>query len=125
MSKPFYVNPINICSELYGYENVNDVRNCVMDSINRFYGPFCNYHQYGLNNMIQNYMIQILKNAGKNPKAVKLALPPQHLQARFFIEKYLESFDKEKSFEYCIHQCKENKECKLNCKIDKESIKFF
>ena len=70
-------------------------------------------------------MIQILKNAGKNPKAVKLALPPVRLQARFFVEKYLETLDKKKSLDYCIQQCQHNKECELNCKIDEKAVKYY
>ena len=54
--QPFYVNPLPVCTELHGPENVNDVRDCVMDSIRRYYGTFCDFHQTGLFNMVQNYM---------------------------------------------------------------------
>ena len=124
MSRNFYVNPIQVCSELYGYENLLDVRDCVMESINRFYGNgvFCDYHQVGLLKMIEEYMVQIIKNANRNPNAVKLALPPYRYQARFFVERYLESLDKKKAFNQCMIVCGNNKECQLNCRIDYESV---
>ena len=67
------INPMKICTHLNGIENVNDVRDCVIDSIRRFYGPMCVFHEAGIYETVQTYLIQILENAGKNPKAVKLS----------------------------------------------------
>ena len=124
MSQNFYVNPIQVCSELYGYENLLDVRDCIMNSINRFYGNgvFCNYHQEGLLNSIECYMVQIIKNAGRNPNALKLALHPFRSQARFFVQRYLESLDKQKAYNQCMIDCGNNKDCQLNCYIDSKSV---
>lgn len=121
-------NPVKICQELYGVENVNDVRDCIMDSIYRYYGAMCDFHRRNLSNVVQLYLIQVLKDAGRNPKAVKLAMSPSHLQPSFFVRRYMESnFDKEKAFERCIADCKElrcgaSEECKTSCIVDRNSI---
>lgn len=119
---PFYVNPLPVCTELNGAENVNDVRDCVMDSIRRYYGPFCDFHQTGLFNMIQKYMVDILKQAGRNPKAVKLALPPSHLQPAFFVNRYFETFDKEKAYRLALNDCGDDTDCKMHCYVDMRAI---
>lgn len=121
---PFYVNPLPVCTELYGPENVNDVRDCVMDSIRRYYGPFCDFHQVGLFNMVQTYMVEILKQAGRNPKAVKLALPPTHLQPSFFVNRYFETFNKEKAYQRAIQDCGNNNEFKRQCYVDMRAMTF-
>jgi hypothetical protein len=69
-------NPVKICQRLYGIENVNEVRDCIMDSIYRFYGNMCDFHQRNLNHIVQEYLVQVLKDAGRNPNAVKLAMSP-------------------------------------------------
>jgi hypothetical protein len=115
------INPLPICSHLYGMENVNEVRDCVMNSIYRRYGPFCNFHQRGLYEMIQNYMVQILVNANRNPRAIKLALPPSHLQPSFFYDLYLQTFNKVESYNKCVEMCRDDV-CRRNCLIDRESI---
>ena len=120
-----YVNPLPVCTELHGPENVNDVRDCVMDSIRRYYGTFSDFHQTGLFNMIQNYMIEILKQAGRNPKAVKLALPPPHLQAAFFVNRYFETLDKEKAYQLALQDCGHNNDCKIQCYVDMRAMTPF
>jgi hypothetical protein len=122
MSKPFYVNPVQVCSELHGYQNLNEVRNCIMNSIYRFYGPFCDFHQAGLYNMIQSYMVEIIKNAGRNPKALKLPLSIPIFEPRFFVTRYFELLDKEKAYQYCLQDCGDNKDCQQNCYVDKNSM---
>jgi len=120
--QPFYVNPLPVCTELYGPENVNDVRDCVMDSIRRYYGTFCDFHQTGLFNMVQNYMVEILKQAGRNPKAVKLALPPPHLQPSFFVNRYFETLDKEKAFRLALEDSGNNNEFKMHSYVDMRAM---
>ena len=121
-------NPIRICQELYGVENVNDVRDCIMDSIYRFYGRMCEFHQQNLSNMVQLYLIQILKDAGRNPKAVKIAMSPSHLQPDFFVKRYIQtSFNKEKALQLCIQdcgtlRCGSSEECKIGCIVDGNSL---
>ena len=118
----FYVNPIQVCSEIYGPENLLNVRDCVMNSIRRYYGVFCDFHQAGLQKMIECYMIQIIKNAGRNPKALKLALPPPHLQAPFFVNRYFETLDRQKAYQQCLVDCKGDKDCQQNCYIDMNAM---
>lgn len=125
MSKPFYVNPLKICSDLYGPENVNDVRDCLLDSIRRYYGPFCDFHQQGLFHMINSYLVQILQNAGRNPKAVKLAFSPTRLQPRFFVERYFQTLDKQKAYNLCMNDCGDNGDCRKHCLIDRESMVYY
>jgi hypothetical protein len=120
--QPFYVNPLPVCTELHGPENVNDVRDCVMDSIRRYYGTFCDFHQTGLFNMVQTYMVEILKQAGRNPKAVKLALPPPHLQPAFFVNRYFETLDKEKAYRLCLQDSGNNNEFKKQCYVDMKAM---
>lgn len=115
-------NPLSVCTTLYGYQNVNDVRDCVFNNIRRYYGTFCDFHQQGLNETIQNYLIQILKQAGKNPKAVKLAIPPPHLQPRFFFDLYEKSNNKLDAYQKCKLVCKDNEDCKTNCLVDYYSL---
>lgn len=125
---PNYPNPIKICQELYGPENVNDVRDCVMDSIYRFYGRMCEFHQRNLSDMVQKYLIQILRDAGRNPNAIKLAMSPSHLQPDFFVKRYIQTkFDKEKAFELCLQDCKRlgcgsDDACKAGCIVDYNSV---
>ena len=121
-------NPVKICQELYGLENVNDVRDCIMDSIYRFYGNMCDFHQRNLNTIIQQYLVQVLKDAKRNPNAVKLAMSPSRLQPSFFVKRYMESkFDKNKAFELCIRDCHTlreglDDECKISCIVDRNSL---
>ena len=117
-----YINPLPICTQLHGPQNVNDVRDCVLNSIRRFYGTFCDFHQTGLFNMVQGYLVQILKNAGRNPRAVKLAFSPPHLQSRFFVERYFQTLDKQKAYELCLIDCGSNGDCRTNCLVDRESM---
>ncbi len=127
---PKIPNPVNICQQVYGIQNVNDVRDCIMDSIRRFYGFMCGFHEKNLYYIIQTYLIKVLEDAGRNPKAVKLAISPGRIQADFFVKRYIESnFDKQKAYNMCIQDCQNfsksrgNLEsCQLNCKIDSNSI---
>lgn len=116
------VNPLPICTALYGYQNVNDVRDCVLDNIRRYYGPFCDFHQQGLYETIQNYLIQILKQAGRNPNAIKLGIPPPHLQPRFFFDLYEKSNNKLQAYRQCKLVCEDNEDCKKHCLIDYYSV---
>ena len=124
----FIVNPVRICQQVYGKENVNDVRDCIMDSIYRFYGMMCTFHQNNLSKLIYQYLITVLEDAGRNPAAVKLPLSPSHIQASFFVKRYIEAnFDREKAYQMCMSDCCElpdgvSKACQTNCMIDRHSI---
>lgn len=118
----YNVNPMRICTQIHGAQNVNDVRDCVMNNITRLVGPLCPLHTAGLEDTINEYFVQILRNAGKNPSAVKLAIPPSHLQPRFFFDLYEKHKDKQIAYKYCLSLCKNNKDCYKNCTVDRESI---
>jgi hypothetical protein len=128
MSLPSAPNPTRICQEIYGMNNVNDVRDCVMDSIYRFYGGMCEFHKNNISKLIQTYLIRILEDAGRNPNAVKLPMSPSHLQPDFFVKRYIETkFDKEKAYQLCVDDCSYlrpglSTECSSNCMIDRESV---
>ena len=127
MSLPSVPDPTRICQAIYGMQNVNDVRDCIMDSIYRFYGVMCEFHKNNLSKLIQTYLIRVLEDAGRNPNAVKLAMSPSHLQPDFFVRRYIETnFDKEKAYELCVSDCtylrSGKTDCKTNCMIDKNSV---
>jgi hypothetical protein len=119
---PYHVNPMNVCTELYGYENVNEVRSCVMNNIYRLTGPLCANHTAGLQDTINRYLIQMLEQAGKNPRAVKLALPPSHLQPRFFFDLYEKYRDVNKAYRESLTYCGTNENYKLQCYVDARSV---
>jgi hypothetical protein len=122
------VDPVKICQQLYGKQNVIDVRDCIMDSIYRFYGSMCEFHKNNISKLIQTYLIKVLTDAQRNPNAVKLAVSPSHLHPNFFVQRYIETnFDKEKAYELCVSDCSYLRpgmkdECKTNCHIDKHSV---
>ena len=112
-------NPVKVCQEVYGQENINDVRDCILDSIRRFYGTMCDFHENNLYYIIQSYLVQILKDAGRNPKAVKLPFSPPRLEPNFFLTNYINSgFNKEQAYQMCLQQSGNS----INCYIDKHSI---
>jgi hypothetical protein len=122
-----YINPVKACSTEYGFENVKEVSECIMASIRRFYGPLCSFHQAGLYKSIQEYMVQILIQDGRNPNAIKLPLPIGPIQHGFFVKRYIESFDKNKAYELAINDCRVLKrpiEDYINCKIDRDSVYY-
>ena len=128
MSLPVIPNPVRICQELYGVQNVNEVRDCIMDSIYRFYGAMCEFHKNNLSKIVQSYLIRVLSDAGRNPNAVRLAMSPSHLHPDFCVKRYMETkFDKEKAYQLCLEDCSNlrpgiSTECKTNCSIDRSSV---
>ena len=122
------VNPMRICQQLYGKENVNEVRDCILDSIYRFYGQMCLFHQNNLSKMINQYLITILEDAGRNPDAVKLPVSPSHLEPAFFVKRYIETrFNPDKAYELCVSDCCElsrgaSQVCEKRCIIDRHAI---
>lgn len=121
-------NPVGVCQELYGIQNVNDVRDCILDSIRRFYGVMCDFHAKNLYYTVQSYLVKVLQDAGRNPLAVKLPFSPGRLQADFFVQRYIQSnYDKEKALQLCLIDCDQlpqgqSQQCKINCYVDSKSI---
>ena len=120
--KSFYINPLPVCTEIYGAENVNNVRDCFINSIYRYNGPDSNLYDDKLKEMIQCSMVDILKQAGKNPKAVRLALPPSHLQTSLFANRYVETRDIEKAYHLALQDCGDNEDLKRQCYIDMRAL---
>jgi|LauGreDrversion4_2_1035121.scaffolds.fasta_scaffold01798_12 hypothetical protein len=125
---PKIPNPVKISQKIYGVSNVNDVRDSVVNSLRRFYGYMCDFDQRNIYYTIQTYMIKILEDAGRNPKAVKLALPPVMLEPSIFQKRYFETnFDKDKAFRLALKDCDEyppgiSEKNALNCYIDYHSV---
>lgn len=127
MNSSFIVNPVNVCQSLYGIENVNEVRDAVVDCMRRYYGD--SLDQPDIYYMLQTYMIRILQDAGKNPKAVRLAIPPNRLQSNPFPEYYMiHGGNKEIAYEMAVKKVYKmfpypsQKEALLNIYIDYHSV---
>lgn len=106
-SLPLVPNPVPICQKIYGKMNVNDVRDSTVNSLRRFYGWMCNINNKSLFQIIQGYMVKILVDAGRNPKAVRLAIPPEILEPSIFPKYYIQTnYDKAKALELSIQECK-------------------
>lgn len=105
---PGIPNPIHVCQKIYGIDNYNEVRDATVNSVRRFYQILNNispYNQVDLYVLLQEYMVQIIVNAGRNPKSFKLAIPPQRLQKNIFPYFYLHSnFNKEEAFKKSIEE---------------------
>lgn len=125
---PKIPNPVKISQKIYGVLNVNDVRNSVVNSLRRFYGYMCEFDKINIYRVIQSYMVQILEDAGRNPKAVKLPLPPTIIEPSIFQKRYIETnFDKEKAFELSLKDCQKypqgiSDKNALNVYIDYHSV---
>ena len=125
---PKVPNPVPICQKIYGVMNVNDVRDATIGSLRRFYGLFCNINNDSLYNIIQQYLVKILVDAGRNPKAVKLAMPAEVLELSIFPKYYVQTnYNKEKAFELSLNYCKcfppgMAERNTLNCYIDYNSV---
>lgn len=125
---PKVPNPVPICQKVYGVMNVNEVRDGVVNSLRRFYGWMCNINDDSLYHIIQSYMVKILVDSGRNPKAVKLALPPEVLQPSIFPKYYIKTnYNKEMALKLSLEEC--NKMCPslaeknvINCYIDYNSV---
>lgn len=105
---PGIPNPIAISQKIYGVDSYNDVRDSVVNSVRRFYQILNNYYPYNQVNsylLLQEYMVKILMDSGRNPKAVNLPLPPIRLQKNIFPFYYLQSnFNKDIAFENSIKE---------------------
>ena len=125
---PFTPNPVPICQQIYGKNNVNEVRDATVNSLRRFYGWMCNINNSSLYEKIQGYLIKILLDAGRNPKAVRLAIPAEVLEPSIFPKYFIETnYNKDKALELALNECKTfplricNKYI-LNCYIDYHSV---
>ncbi len=125
---PKVPNPVPICQQLYGKMNVNEVRDAVVGSLRRFYGWMCNINDNNLYNIIQSYLVKILVDAGRNPKAVRLAMPAEVLEMSIFPKYYMQTnYNKEKALQLSLNECKcfppaiAEKNI-LNCFIDYNSV---
>ena len=121
---PTIPNPVRICQEIYGLYNVNDVRDAIVNSVRRFYG-YCDINDLTFD-IIQPYMVQILIDAGRNPKAVRLAMPPSIFQLSIFPTRYIDqNFDKEKAYQLALKDCENYPNCndlRKECFIDYQSV---
>ena len=125
---PKVPNPVPICQKIYGVMNVNDVRDATIGSLRRFYGLLCNINNKDLYDIMQQYLVKILRDAGRNPKAVKLAMPAEVLELSIFPNYYIQTnYNKEKALELSLNDCKcfppgISEKYVLNCYIDYNSV---
>lgn len=121
-------NPVPICQKLYGVMNVNEVRDASVNSLRRFYGWMCNINDNSLYNIIQSYMVKILKDAGRNPKAVRLSMPAEVLEPSIFPKYYIQNnYDKDLALRLSIEECSLlcpplAEKNAINCYIDYNSV---
>lgn len=128
---PGIPNPIAICQKIYGIDNYNDVRDAVCNSVRRFYqilNEYPPFNQVNIYILLQEYMVKIIMDAGRNPKAVNLPLPPQRLQKNIFPFYYLQTnFDKNMAYKKSVEEAsffpKGEREAQLlNILIDYNSL---
>lgn len=125
---PKIPNPVPICQKLYGKMNVNEVRDSVINSIRRFYGWMCNINNNSIYNIIQSYMVKILIDAGRNPKAVRLAIPPEVIELSIFPKYYIKTnYNKDLALKLSLEECQTLcpdliEKNSINCYIDYNSV---
>lgn len=97
--------PVRVCQQLYGVQNVNEVRDAVVECYRRFLGATTEWRNPAIYAAIQRDMAQILSDAGRNPRAVRLALPPDRLTANPFPQYFIETGgDKNRAYEYAMRR---------------------
>jgi hypothetical protein len=127
---PKIPNPVPVCQKIYGIMNVNDVRDATVNSLRRFYGWMCNINNNDIYNTIQTYMIKILVDAGRNPKAVRLSLPPEVLESSIFPKYYIQNnYNKDIALKLSLQEINSfncspalSQKNTLNCYIDYYSV---
>lgn len=75
--------PLPICQQVYGVQNVNLIRDAVVNCYRRFLGSDALYEPQ-VYRSLQCTLSQLLLDAGRNPLAVKLAISPDRLQPNPF-----------------------------------------
>jgi hypothetical protein len=129
---PIIPNPVMICQKVYGLKNINEVKDAMTHSMRRFYGPMCDFNDFNNPNniydIIQTYIVKIIKDAGRNPKAIKLQLPPSILEPSIFPKYYIDTnYNKELSLKLSIEECNRypiglSDKYLLHCYIDYHSV---
>lgn len=91
--------PLRICQRVYGKQNVNQVRDAVVNCYRRFLGSDALSHP-DVYCALMCVFSDILRDAGRNPNAVKLVVSPDRLQPNPFPVFLNESHgDKEQAYE--------------------------
>lgn len=122
---PIIPNPVLICQKLYGIKNINEVKDAMAHSMRRFYGLMCDLNNFDI---IQTYIVKIIKDAGRNPKTLKIQLPPPLLEPSIFPKHYINTnYNKELSLKLAIEECNcypvgISEKYLNNCYIDYHSI---
>lgn len=97
--------PLRVCQQLYGVQNVNNVRDAVMSSFRRFLGYEADWTHPQIYQFIQSTLIQILVDAGRNPRAVRLAMPPERITANPFPTYFIQTGgDKQAAYEMAVRE---------------------
>lgn len=121
--------PVRVCQQLYGVQNVNDVRDAVINSFRRFFGFESQWQDPSIYESVQTMMVQILSDAGRNPRAVRLALPPVRIIPNPFPTYYFQTGgDKDQAYTLAVNEVLNSypgqivKESLLNIYIDYHSV---
>lgn len=97
--------PLRVCQQLYGVQNVNQVRDAVVNCYRRFLGYSNEWQNPAIYWALQTTLIQLLTDAGRNPKAVRLAISPDRFPANPFPTFYIQTGgDKNKAYELATAQ---------------------
>ena len=75
--------PLPVCERVYGVQNVNLIRDAVVNCYRRFVGSDALYEPQ-IYHSLQSSLSQLLLDAGRNPRAVKLVISPDRLQPNPF-----------------------------------------
>lgn len=134
MDDNIVVDPCPICTNTYGVEDRNNVKDCCFNTCAALYGVSSTGATIGKDSPFQQCLnrctrcsADLIVAAGKNPQVYKLMSPPIWVQDRPFRDCYLSSSkkDKDAALQCCNDQCESSKDpdgCKKNCVIDYYSI---
>jgi hypothetical protein len=121
--------PVRVCQQLYGVQNVNDVRDAVINSFRRFFGYESEWQDPRIYQAVQSMMVQVLADAGRNPRAIRLALPPDRIMPNPFPTYYAQTGgDKDKAYSLAASEVMSSyppslvKQALLNIYIDYHSV---
>lgn len=97
--------PLRICQKLYGVQNVNDVRDALINSYRRFFGFGNEWSDPRIYASLQEMMVQVLSDAGRNPRAIRLAIPPDRIMPNPFPTYFIQTNgDKQRAYEMAVNE---------------------
>jgi hypothetical protein len=80
--------PLRVCQELYGVQNILDIRDAMCNCFVRFCGMSSEWMDTRVYFELQRQLVQAITDAGRNPRAFRLAVSPDRVMPNPF-PKYL------------------------------------